>query len=111
MSFFNKKREKGSGKFKPKLIGSIVGSIFFAILVAYSGFNILTGNLNIIEGSAYDIKGDFYLLVFGIAFLAGFMYWGIANFIEHKKVKEERKRKKTDGKSNQHKKKKGGKHG
>ena len=112
MSFFNKKKkEKGSGRFKPKLIGSIVGSIFFGIIVAYSAVNIITGNLNVIEGSAYDIKGDFYLLVFGLGFLAGFMYWGIANFIEHKKVRADRKRKKDEGKSKQHKKGDKKKHG
>jgi len=104
------KKKQGSGKFKPKLIASIIGSAFFTVLALYSGINMLTGNSEgTIEGVAYEMKGDLYLFVFAVAFGGGFTYWGIANAFERKKVKADRQRKKDEGKSTQHKKKKGDK--
>lgn len=103
MGFTMPKKKQGAGKFKPKIIASIIGSIIFASIIAYTGNNVLSGNESVIEGVAYDIKGDFYLMIFAIGFLVGFMYWGIANMFERKKVRAKRDESKNK-KSNQHKK-------
>ena len=105
MGFGMPKKEKGRGKFKPKLIGSIIGTIFFGILAIYSGINVLTGeDKNTVEGTAYNIQGDKIILVFSIGFAGGFAYWGFANFKERQKVRADRQKSK-EKKSNQHKKK------
>lgn len=98
------KKKQGSGKFKPKLIGSVIGVAIFGAIALYSGVNMLTGNSESIDGVAYDMKGDLYLFVFAVAFGGGFGYWGFANMLERKKVKADRQRKKDEGKSNKHKK-------
>ena len=102
MGFSMPKNTKGSGKFKPKLIGSIIGVIFFGSVAVYSGVNMILGDGNVIQGVAYEIKGDFYTFIFAVAFGIGFGYWGFANFLERKKVKAERHSKKK--KSNKQKK-------
>ena len=99
-----KKDKKGHGKFKPKLIGSVIGTIVFIAIGMNSAIKVLTGNEDVVEGVAYNLQGDYILMVFGFGFAVGFAYWGIANMLERKKVKADRQKKK-EGKSNQHKKK------
>lgn len=108
MSYFdNSKKKKGTGRFKPKIIGSIVGTIFFLGIAFYSIINVLTGNEMTTQGVGYNIQGDFVVIIFSLGFAGGFAYWGIANALERKKVKKERQRLKDDKKSKH--KKKGGK--
>ena len=98
-----KNDKKGHGRFKPKLIGSVIGTIVFIAIGMNSAIKVITGNEDIVEGVAYNLQGDYILMVFGFGFAVGFAYWGIANFLERKKIKAERQKKKSD-KSNQHKK-------
>jgi len=108
MTFGMPKKKQGQGRFKPKLIGSVVGTIIFLAIGINSAIKVLAGTQAEIEGVAYNLQGDHYVMVFGFGFAVGFAYWGIANALERKKVKAERKEKK-EKKSNKHK--KGGKHG
>jgi len=103
LSFFGKEKKKPSGKFKPKLIGSIIGMAFFGSLAVYAGVNMINGT-GTVEGVAYEIKGDFYLLVFALGFGAGFAYWGFANMMERKKVRADRQKKKEQKSGGKHKK-------
>lgn len=98
------RKKQGSGKFKPKIIGSIIGVVILSIIAIYTGSNMLSGNSeNNVSGVAYEMKGDLYLFVFAVAFGCGFAYWGFANTLERKKIRADRQRKKDEDRSNQHK--------
>jgi len=102
LSFFGKEKKKPSGKFKPKIIGSIIGATMFLIIGINSAITVISGKGEVTEHTG--IQGDFVVMIFGFGFAVGFAYWGIANFLERKKVKADRQRKKDEGRSSKHKK-------